>query len=113
MSDERLAAGVEVTSFLRRAEALGGFATVLHKGDDRRGSVLLAVLERGAHITFCERMLQPGGQYRWAQVGPAHADSNDLAQYVARRRRSDPDCWIVELDIPVSERFIAETIGST
>ena len=33
-----------------------------------------------------------------------------LATYVARRRRSDPDLWIIELDIPEAERFAAETI---
>ena len=113
MDEERLAPGLEVTAFLRRAEALGGFGTVLGKGDDQRGSVLLAILERGAHVAFLERTLGPGGRYGWSTVGPATSDSRALAQYVAQRRRSDPDCWVVELDIPLSQRFIAETTGST
>jgi hypothetical protein len=110
LSDERLAPGVEVSSFLRRAEAAGGFGTVLAKGDETRGSIMIAVAERGSHVGFFERALQSDGTYRWAEVGPAAPDSEKLAQYLGQRRRSDPDCWLIELDVPFSERFIAETI---
>lgn len=110
---ERLAAGLEVSAFLRRAEAEGGFGTVLNKGDESRGSILLVVLERGVPAALLDRNLQPGGRYGWTELGSGAVDSNWVAQYVARRRRSDPDCWIVELDVPLSERFIAETIHSS
>lgn len=113
MSEDRLPAGLEAASFLRHAQALGGFGTVLHKGDESRGSILLAVLERGVHVAFLERTLQPGGRYGWTTVGPNADDSGKAAQYLAQRRRADPDSWVLELDIPLSERFIAETIGST
>ena len=110
---DRLTAGLEVTSFLRLAEARGGFGTVLHKGDESRGSILLVVLERGRQTGFLERTLQASGQYEWSDSGPDGADPARAAQYVAQRRRYDPDCWVIELDIPSSERFIAETIGAT
>ena len=113
MSQVRLSAGLEAASFLRRAEALGGFGTVLHKGDDTRGSILLALLERGAPAGFLERTLQASGRYDWGRTGPPDPDSETAAQYVAHRFRSDPDCWVIELDIPLAERFIAETIGQT
>ena len=48
MSEARLAAGFEAAGFLKRAEALGGFGTVLHKGDETHGTILLSLLERGA-----------------------------------------------------------------
>lgn len=113
MSEERLAAGLEAAVFLKRAEALGGFGTVLHKGDDARGSILLVLLDRGAPAGFLERTLQASGRYGWGRTGPSEVNSESAAQYVAHRFRSDPDCWIIELDIPVPERFIAETIGQT
>jgi hypothetical protein len=113
VSEDRLAAGLEAASFVRRAEALGGFGTVLHRGDDSRGSIVLALLERGLPAGFLERTLHASGHYAWSRTGPAAPDSESAAQYVAHRFRSDPDCWIIELDIPLAERFIAETISET
>ena len=83
---------------------------VLAKGDETRGTIVIAVAERGSHVGLFERALQRDGQYAWAEVGPSNADSEKLTQYLAQRKRSDPDCWLIELDIPFSERFIAETI---
>lgn len=107
-----LAAGLEASALLRRAEALGGFGMVLSKGDADRGTLVLQVLERGAHQAVLERRLRPDGSYGWAVTGPPAGDSAGAAQHVARARRSDPDCWILELDIPSAERFIAETTSA-
>jgi hypothetical protein len=113
MSDDRLAPGIEVTALIRRAEALGGFGMVLHKGDAERGTILLAVIERGQHRALLERRMQPDWSYRWTAIGAAAGDSVGAAQDVARARSIDPDCWVVELDIPSSERFIAETTSAS
>lgn len=109
MSDARLAAGVEATAFLRRAQAVGGFGTVLHKGDESRGSLLLLVLEKGTAVTFLERRLSASGRYEWGSNGPDAPSAESAEHYVVGRRAADPDCWILELDVPLSERFIAET----
>lgn len=107
--EARLATGMEVSALLRRAESLGGFGMVLHKGDDQRGTILIAVAERGRHLTFLERTLRADGRYSWSSVGPSEEDSLKIANFLAQRRRMDPDQWVIELDIPVAERFIAET----
>lgn len=109
--DGRLAAGLEVTALLRRAETLGGFGMVLHKGDDQRGTILIAVLERGSHAAFLERTLRPNGGYGWSVVGRTSDEPQKSATFIAQRRRADPDQWVIELDIPDAERFIAETSG--
>lgn len=111
MSQADLAAGIRASAFLRQAEHHGGFGTVLHKGDAERGSLLLMIFERGTYCSFLERRLGFDGRYGWAIAGPAASDPDDLAQYLERVTRSDPDCWILELDIPSAERFIAETIA--
>ncbi|HVF83033.1 MAG TPA: DUF1491 family protein [Sphingomicrobium sp.] len=111
MSEGRLAAGVEAGSFLRRAAGLGGFGAVLQRGDAERGTLLLIVTERGEHRGILERRLAGANGYRWVLTGPRQAESSGVTQYLARVRRNDPDCWVLELDIPSSERFIAETIG--
>lgn len=108
---ERLAAGIEAAAFLRRAEAAGGFGTVLRKGDAQRGTMLLLIAERGISVALLERMLLPGFIYGWNESRPDSPGSADFAEQVERRRRNDPDCWILELDIPDSQRFIAGILG--
>jgi hypothetical protein len=110
LSGERLPAHLEVAGILRRAEAAGGFGTVLKRGDPDRGSLLLVIHSRGRHIACLERMPSLAGGYSWERTGPAEsASSVDVGDFLARRTRFDEDSWAIELDIADAERFIAET----
>lgn len=98
---------------MRRAANDGGFATVLQKGDADRGAILLTVISRGVHQALLERVLAGDGVYRWQTVGPTEsAGSVEIADFLARRARFDPDSWVIELDIADPERFIAETTAA-
>jgi len=103
-----------VTGILRRIAASGDFASVIRKGDPDRGALLMLVSSRGRHVACFERVLDfASGDYRWAAAGPGEsADSAEVSAFVAGRERLDEDLWVLELDIAVPERFIAETIGS-
>ena len=108
--DDRLPAGLEVAALRRRAEAEGGFAAVLHKGDENRGSILLLIAEKGRHFCCLERLLDLDKGYVWQRSGPtADAEMAEIRDFVANRRKSDPDLWAIELDIADGERFVAET----
>lgn len=114
MSDARLPAALEVASLVRRAQSDGGFATVLRSGDADRGALVLVVTSRGRHVAILERLLGGGGGYGWTEVGVGPSpESAEVAQFLQKRARFDPDSWVIELDIANPERFIAETIGST
>ena len=107
---DRLPAHLEAASMIRRAEADGGFGTILKRGDSDRGSLILLVANRGAHWACFERALSPDRSYRWQQVGPpSGADSAALADWSQKRVRFDEDLWLIELDIADPERFIVET----
>ena len=107
---ERLPAQLEATALIRRAEADGGFGTILKRGDTERGALVLMVLQRGSHHASLERQLGPSGDYRWQRVGPAAgAEAAALADWSQKRVRFDEDLWLIELDVPDPERFIAET----
>jgi hypothetical protein len=98
---------------LRRVAADGGFATVMKKGDQERGSLLLLVACRGVHVAALERILNLDGTYRWERSGPTEsASSAEIGDFLARRARFDEDLWAIELDIADPERFIAETTST-
>lgn len=113
MTGDRLPAHLEAAAIMRRAEAAGGFAMVLRKGDPDRGALTLLLSERGEFRGILERELGPEFTYQWTFK---HADerlgSDSLRELVARRERFDADSWLIELDIAEPERFIAETIHS-
>jgi hypothetical protein len=107
---ERLPAHLEAAGLLRQAEAEGGFGAILKRGDPDRGALILIVARRGEHHAVLERALGPNGCYRWQRVGPAAgADPKTLADWSQKRVRFDEDLWLIELDIPDPERFVAET----
>lgn len=110
MTDARLPARVEASSLVRRAEIEGGFGMIVARGDPDRGSLILLFAERGQHVACLERGLDSSGGYAWQRVGPtAGASAEEVRNWSEKRRRFDPDSWLIELDVPRSERFIAET----
>jgi hypothetical protein len=94
----RPAASLLVSALVRAVEAAGGGAMVLAKGDATAGAILLATAERGRATGLYERTLGPAGRYGWTATGPPVGDATALGDYIARRRRADPDQWVVELD---------------
>lgn len=102
--EPRVAASVLAGALIRKAECEGGFGAVLAKGDATAGSILVILLEKGENPRLFERLLQPDGHYSWERSG---IDS-EVPGFVAKRRRFDPDLWVLELDIPSAERFAAE-----
>ena len=85
----------------------------MRKGDRERGSLLMFVSSRGAHVAALERVLNLDGSYGWQRAGPGEsASSAEIHDFLARRARFDEDCWVIELDIADAERFIAETTSA-
>lgn len=107
MAPPRLVAGLLVSALIRRVEAVGGGAMVLAKGDATSGAMLVQLADRGVAGALLERRLGVEG-YEWAATGPD--DSGDRSEYVVRRRRGDPDLWIVELDHRDAEVILREVI---
>lgn len=104
----RLAASLFVGGLIRLAERDGGFGTVVAKGDADAGAILIQLAERGRQTMLLERLMQADGEYRWDQPLAAADDAHEVDRFLARRRKHDPDCWIVELDIASAEHFAEE-----
>ena len=107
--EARLQSSILVSALLRRADAEGGFAAVLARGDSNAGSVLVILAEKGRRLRIMERAMQGDGRYIWQDVGAqALANTEETEKFLARRRNFDPDIWLIELDVPSAERFAAE-----
>jgi hypothetical protein len=99
VSEARPTSGLLVSSLLRRVAAEGGHGAVLARGDATAGGILLVLAMRGVTQRLVERGFAADGGYGWVPAGPKLSDDPAiLADYLARRRRNDPDLWVVELD---------------
>lgn len=106
--DGRLPAHLEVSGLIRAVDAAGGFGTVIQKGEKDAGVVLVLTTHSGKNTRLWERMPQLDGSRTFTVTREQNADNKqEFDEYVARRTRSDPDCWMIELDIENAERFIA------
>ena len=110
----RLKSRFLVDLLLRRTEAAGGFATVLAKGDENSGIILVQCSDRGQPGPLLERRFGADGHYIWEAVGPSDPNGGESrANYQDRRRKSDPDLWLVELDIADAPRLVVEWAALT
>ncbi|SNS71545.1 hypothetical protein SAMN06295912_11363 [Sphingomonas laterariae] len=108
----RLAAGLFVSALIRRMEATGGSAAVLARGDATAGAVLIVIADRGFIQAVLERTLDPKGHYHWTTTGPDDLNAPGvLFEYYEKRRRFDPDLWVVELDGAEARRIADEVAG--
>lgn len=111
MIEPRPAAGLLVSALIRRIGSEGGSAMVIARGDAIAGAMLLLLSNRGVPSALVERVWRFEGGHGFERVGPADPDEpGAVADYVARRRKSDPDLWVVEVDHPAAERIAGEML---
>jgi len=103
----RLPPGLLVSALLRRVNDSGGIGVVRARGSAQAGTVL--VIEDGCNgqARALERGFDLSGKVMLVESMPAGGDAED---YWRRRRKHDPDLWVVELSIPASERLAVLTM---
>jgi len=103
--DSRLPTHLEVAAIRRLAEAHGGTAMVIAKGDRDAGSILILTLNRGAYPQYLERMPQLDGGRTWTAISEQTVERyND---YGLERHAQDPDLWVIEVDVADGPQFAA------
>jgi hypothetical protein len=106
--EARLPAHLEVSGLIRAVEHAGGFATVIAKGERDAGTLLVVCCAKGGPATAYERMPHPDGTRGWRPSRCQDVEHpREFWEYLDRRKQQDEDLWIVELDVPEWERFIA------
>ena len=105
--DSRLPAHLEIAAIRRLAEAQGGDAMVLSKGERDAGTIALLTIDREHNAQFYERMPRMDGTRGWTRVEPKDIENEQqFSEYCARRSQSDPDLWILEVSVSDPARFI-------
>ncbi|MBB3348126.1 MULTISPECIES: DUF1491 family protein [unclassified Sphingomonas] len=105
----RLPTHLAVGALLRRVNDGGGMAVVRASGEAQSGAVLVLLCE-GRSLRAVERMRGIDDRDVLIAAGPSDGDSAAVEDYWRLRRRRDPDLWVIELDVPDAERFVAETM---
>lgn len=112
MADQRLPAQLEVSGIIRAVQAEGGFATVLQKGEQDAGTLLIITTQGGRGSELWERMPQLDGSRRFIRTKSQDKENKEeFENYLRRRQQQDPDLWLIELDIAGAERFIDSKPG--
>jgi hypothetical protein len=92
---------------IRAVQAAGGFATVLNRGERGSGTILVVLAEKSANARLFERVPDAQGGRIWTATRIQDIEKPlEFSDYLDRRCMSDPDLWIIELDIADGERFI-------
>ena len=107
----RLPSALLVSALLRRVNDSGGFGVVRARGESAGGAIMVIVTENGSNAKVLERGLGADGRIGLISWVPLQVDDHEqVDNYWQRRRRNDPDLWVIELDTPFGERFAAETM---
>ena len=103
----RLPTHLEVSGLIRLVESQGGTAMVLAKGERDAGTILIVTMCRGEDVRLFERMPQMDGTRPFLATKKQDPEKpEEFPAYLDRRRRQDPDIWIIEADIDNAERFV-------
>ena len=98
----RLRSDIIVSALLRRVQGEGGFGAVLKKGEAQAGAIHILVRSSSTHC----RHFAPASQSLYddemsadrlfeERAGIAEAD---IATFMEKESRFDPDFWVVELE---------------
>ena len=107
----RVTSSLWVSALIRRAEAAGAFAMVLHKGAAEAGAIFVVVNDLGDSVA----LYGPAPQTDYSMDGPSErqfervldaATADDLKQKIERERSFDPDIWVVEIEDRQGRSFI-------
>ncbi len=97
-----LPASTLVPAICRQVVSAGGFATVLAKGSQWGGALLLVHRWKGG-VKAYEKMPTLSGAPLWRE---AAAGESAVTAFVAAQQKFDPDLWVLELDTADPARFI-------
>lgn len=106
-----LSSDLWVSALIRRAELGGAFATVVRRGDERAGTVVVKAFDtRTRRARIYTEAFGRDGDRLWIQPVVSESES-ELDAYIQRQIAYDSDLWVVEIEDRDGRHFITETVA--
>ncbi|MFT3725367.1 MAG: DUF1491 family protein [Hyphomonadaceae bacterium] len=103
-----ISASLWVSALLRRASTGGAFATIVHRGDEERGDVLVKVTRaRGEAVLFAPAF-NPEGPTEFEQLKAEDEAGVDFL--ISKRLKLDRDLWVIEIEDREGRHFLTEKV---
>lgn len=97
-----------VSALLRRATGAGAFATIVHRGDEQRGDVLVKVAHARGEARLYGPAFNPEGPTEFERLAPE--DEAGVDALVAKRLKADRDLWVIEIEDREGRHFLTEKV---
>ena len=101
-------AHIWVSALLRRAAAGGAFATIVHRGDQERGDVLVKVTSARGEARLFAPAFNPDGASEFERLAPE--DEAGVDALIGKRLKADRDLWVIEIEDREGRHFLTETV---
>ena len=99
MSEGRIATELWVMAHIRRCNAQGIMATVVKRGDDWGGAVIVKLNLLGPGFRVMTQSRDADGNLAWLQAKDgAVLSETEADDYIARQTSRDPDLWVIEIE---------------
>lgn len=97
-----------VSALLRRATSAGAFATIVHRGDEERGDVLVKVTRARGEARLYAPAFNPDGPAMFERL--AGEDEQAVDEAIRKRLGRDRDLWVVEIEDRDGRHFLTEPV---
>ncbi|MFN4090164.1 MAG: DUF1491 family protein [Alphaproteobacteria bacterium] len=106
-----LKAKLLVQACLRTAAAHGIPATLLRRGYEDAGAILIRLDLRDGSATVLTQTRAPDGEPAWMRgTGPLPVPAAEADAYIDRSVRRDPDLWVIEVEDKAGRHPLGERI---
>ncbi|MGE5545638.1 MAG: DUF1491 family protein [Solirubrobacterales bacterium] len=101
MTEPKLKAKLFIHAAIRRCTVEGLYATVVKKGDEDAGAVLVKLNRGAAGCVVFAQVRDKDGRLAWmAATGGEPVPEEKADAYIARAREIDYDLWVIEVESP-------------
>ena len=101
-------AHIWVSALLRRATTGGAFATIIHRGDEDRGDVLVKVTSARGRARLYAPAFNPEGPTEFERLAPE--DEARVDALIGKRLKADRDLWVIEIEDRDGRHFLTEKV---